>query len=72
MSMIDHPHAIPQTAKRSSFDRRSTNERPYASGHGSASRHRAYVVLFTFAILAAVFAAIIALRAAVWLPAFHH
>ena len=60
--MIDYPHAIPQTAKRSSFDRRSTNERPYASGHGSASRHRAYVLLFTFAILAVVFAAIIALR----------
>ena len=72
MSMIDHPHAIPQTAKRSSFNRRSTNDRPYASGHGSASRHRAYVVLLTFALLAAVFAAIIALRVAVWLPAFHH
>jgi hypothetical protein len=72
MSMINHLHAIPQTAKRPSFNRRSTNERPYASGHGSASRHRAYVVLFTFAILAAFFAAIIALRAAVWLPAFHH
>ena len=72
MSMINHLHAIPQTAKRSSFDRRSTNERPHASGHGSASRHRAYVVLFTFVILAAFFAAIIALRAAVWLPAFHH
>ena len=38
--MIDYPPAIPQTAKRSSFDRRSTNEMPYASGHGSASRHR--------------------------------
>jgi len=72
MSMIDHPHAIPQTAKRSSFNRRSTNDRPYASGHGSASRYHAYVVLLTFALLAAVFAAIIALRVAVWLPAFHH
>jgi len=72
MSTINHPHAISQTAKRSSFDRRSTDKRPYASGHGSASRHRAFVVLFTFAILAVVFAAIIALRAAVWLPVFHH
>jgi hypothetical protein len=71
MPMIDHPHAIPQTAKRSSFVRRSTNERPYASGHGSASHHRAYVLL-TFALLASVFAAIIALRAAIWLPAFYH
>ena len=72
MPMINHPHTVPQTAKRSSFDRRPTNERPYASGHGSTSRHRAYVPLFTFAILAAVFAAIIALRVAVWLPAFHY
>ena len=63
---------VTQTAKRSSFDRRSTNERPYASGHGTASRLRAYVVLLTFALLAAVFVAIIALRLAVWLPAFYH
>ena len=68
----NRPRVVTQTAKRSSFDRRSTNERPYASGHGSASRHRAYVVLLTFALLAAVFAAIIALRVAVWLPAFNH
>lgn len=68
----NRPRVVTQTARRSSFDRRSTNERPYASGHGSASRHRAYVVLLTFALLAAVFAAIIALRVAVWLPAFYH
>ena len=72
MSMINHLHDISQTAKRSSFDRQSTNERPCANGHGSGSRNPAYVVPFTFAILAAVFAAIIALRAAVWLPTFHH
>ena len=71
MPMIDHPHAIPQIAKRSSFDLRTTSERPYASGHGSASRHRTSVQLFTFAILAVLFAATIALRTAVWLPAFH-
>ena len=55
-----------------SFDQRSTGERPHASGHGSASGYRAYVVLLTFALLAVFFAAIIALRVAVWLPAFHH
>ena len=70
MSMIDHPHAIPQTAKRSSFDRRSTSEKPYASGHGRASRrHRAYVVVFVFAIFAAGLAAKFAMGAAI---AFNH
>ena len=68
----NRPRVVTQTAKWSSFDQRSTNERPYASGHGSASRHCAYVVLLTFALLASVFAAIIALRAAVWLPVFYH
>ena len=53
-----------------SFDRRPANERSHASGHGSTSRHRAYGLLFTFAILAAVFAAIIALRVAAFLPNF--
>jgi hypothetical protein len=70
MSMIDHPHAIPQTAKRSSFDRRSTGERPYANGHSSASCHRAYVVVFVFGIFAALFAATLALRTAISLPLF--
>jgi hypothetical protein len=70
MSMIDHPHAIPQTAKRTSFDRRSTSEKPYASGHGRANRrHRAYVVVFVFAIFAAGLAAKFAMSAAI---AFNH
>jgi len=66
---IRHPHAISQTAKRSSFDRRSTNERPYASGHGRSSRQRAYVVVFVFAIFAAGLAVKFAMGAAI---AFNH
>ncbi|MGB9043918.1 MAG: hypothetical protein WCC81_15765 [Pseudolabrys sp.] len=72
MSMIKHPHAFPQLAKRQSFDRSSTVKTVRPIGQGIASRNRAYVVLLTFALFAAVFAAIIALRVAVWLPAFQH
>jgi hypothetical protein len=51
-------------------------DRPFAfpktAGYRGARRRRAQVVLFTFGVFAAVFAAIIILRAVVWLPAFHH
>jgi hypothetical protein len=66
MSTINHPRAISQTAKRSSFDRRSTSEKPYASAR---RRHRAYVVVFVFAIFAAGLAAKFAMGAAI---AFNH
>jgi hypothetical protein len=69
MSTINHPHAVPQSAKRSSFDRPSTSEKPYASGHGRASRHRAFVLLFVFAIFAAGLAIKFAMGAAI---AFNH
>ena len=70
MSTINHPHAISQTATRSSLDRRSTSERPCASGHSRASRrHRAYVAVFVFAIFAAGLAAKFAMSAAI---AFNH
>jgi hypothetical protein len=70
MSMINRPHIVSQTAKRSSFDRRSTSEKPYASGHGRVSRrHRAHVLVFVFAIFAAGLAAKFAMGAAI---AFNH
>jgi hypothetical protein len=72
MSMIKHSHAFPQLTKRQSFDRSPTVKTVRPIGQGIASRNRAYIVLLTFALLAAVFAAIIALRVAIWLPAFHH
>jgi len=43
-----------------------------ANGQGVESRKRAQTVLVTFALFAAVFVAIIALRVVVWLPAFRH
>ena len=39
---------------------------------GPRSRHRAQVVLLAFGLLSAVFAGIIALRAAFWLPFLRH
>ena len=69
MSITNHPHAISQTAKRSSFGRQSSGERPHASGHGRASRHRAFVLLFVFAIFAADLAIKFAMGAAI---AFNH
>ena len=71
MSMIKHPHAFPQLAKRQSFDRSSTVKTVRPIGQDREPQPR-YVVLLTFALFAAVFAAIIALRVAVWLPAFQH
>jgi hypothetical protein len=65
MPMINHPHTVPQTAKRSSFDRQSSGERPHASVHGRASRHRAIVLLFVFAIFAAGLAIKFAMGAAI-------
>jgi hypothetical protein len=69
MSMINDLHGISQTAKRPSFDRQSISEMPCASGHGRASRHRAYVVVFVFAIFAAGLAVKFAMSAAI---AFNH
>jgi hypothetical protein len=68
MSTINHPHAGAQTAKRSSLDRRSISEKPCASGRASR-RHRAYVVVFVFAIFATGLAAKLAMSAAI---AFNH
>jgi hypothetical protein len=42
------------------------------NGQGIESRKRAQIVLLAFTLFAAVFAAIIALRVVVWLPAFRH
>ena len=72
MSMTNLPSAFPQLAKRRSSDWSSTVETVHLIGQGIASRNRAQIVLLTFALLAAVFAAIITLRVAVWLPAFRH
>ena len=66
MSMTNLPRAFPQLARR----RTSTVKTERPIGQGIESRNCAQIVLLTFALLAAVFAVIIALRIAVWLPVF--
>jgi hypothetical protein len=72
MSMTNLPSAFPQLAKRRSSDWSSTVKTAHPIGQDIASRNRAQIVLLTFALLAAVFAATITLRVAVRQPAFHH
>ena len=72
MSIVNHPQHFQRSAKTQSFNRSSAARvvRPFDQGISICKR--ACVVLLTFALLATVFAGVIALRVAVWLPAFHH
>ena len=63
MPRINRPLAFPELAKL-----RSTEQPLNAKTQGIASYHRAQVVLLTFALVAAVSAAVLALRAAIWVP----
>ena len=63
MSMINHSPAFPEPEKRQPFTAELRS-----SGEGLASGHRAQMVLVTFGLVAAVCAAVITLRLAVWLP----
>lgn len=63
MARINRPLAFPELAKQRSKER-SFN----AKTERMTSYQRAQVVLLTFGLVAAVSAAVIALRAAIWVP----
>ncbi len=65
----DLPVVLP---RRHTSDLSSAVRTVRTNGQGITSRKRAQTVLVAFALFAAVFAAIIALRVVVWLPAFRH
>jgi hypothetical protein len=63
MSRLNHPLAFPELAKL-----RSAEHLFNAKMQRMTSYQRARVVLLTFGLVAAVSAAVIALRAAIWVP----
>ncbi len=71
MSIVNHTHSF-QPAKGRSSNKSSAAKMVRSNDQKLANFKRAYMVLLTFALLAVVFAGIIALRALVWLHAFHH
>lgn len=72
MSIVNHSQDFRRPAQR-----RSSNQSPATNGarpigQAIASVKRAYVVLLSLTLLAAVFAGVVALRAAILLHAFHY
>jgi hypothetical protein len=63
VARINRPLAFPELAKQ-----RSTEHSFNAKTQRMTSYQRAQVVLLTFGLVAAVSAAVIALRAAIWVP----
>ncbi len=72
MSIVNHPQHFQRFAKTQSSNRSSAAWVGRPNDQKIATFKRASMVLLTFALLAVVFAGIIALRAAVWLHAFHY
>jgi len=72
MSIINHFHDFRRPAQRRSFNRSSAARVIRPLGQAIASAKRAYVVLLSLTLLAAVFAGVVALRAAILLHAFRY
>ena len=72
MSIVNHPQHFQRLANSQSSNRPFAARAFRSSDQRITSIRRISTVLFTFAFLAVVFAGIIALRAAVWLHAFHY
>ena len=70
MSIVNHSRDFRRPAQTRSFNRSSADI--VAHNQAIASVKRAYVVVLTFALLAVVFAGVVALRAAILLHAFHY
>jgi len=66
MTIADHPFVVDLATDRSSSFKSPANR------YRNAGRRRGQIVLLTLGLFAAVFAVILVLRVAVWLPAFHH
>jgi hypothetical protein len=71
MAKIDRPLATAKTASSSRLVDRPPGMRPFNIGSRAARRQRARVIVFTFGLLSAVFAASVILRIVVRLPLFH-
>ncbi len=72
MSIVNHPQHFQRFAKTQSLNRSSAASVVRPNDQKIASVKRASMVLLTFALLAVVFAGVVALRAAIWLHAFHY